>query len=60
MDVLVPLGIFCLVPILLFAAGWVSCYYLMVKYRLRLDRREEFDTSVSASNRHRTGPAWEP
>ena len=62
MDVLIPLGIFCLVPILIFGAGWVSCYYLMVKYRLRVDRREEFDLPIKAGDPRRgsSKAVWEP
>jgi hypothetical protein len=60
MDLLLPLGFFCFGPLLLFGAGWLSCYYLMVKYRLRFDRREDFDEIPTNNRRISSKPAWEP
>lgn len=56
------LGLFCLAPLLLFAAGWISCYVLVVRYRLRFERRPDFDPPASATSKSRAGqaPAWEP
>lgn len=50
---------FCLGPLLLFGAGWFSCYFLLVKYRFRFERRfeaEESSLPARAGREH----AWEP
>jgi hypothetical protein len=46
----------CFVPFGLFAAGWFSCYLLVVKYRLRFERRPDLDEGGSFS----TAPEWQP
>ena len=57
------IGLFCLAPLGLFAAGWAACYVLMVKYRLRFERRPDYDNADIGRNAARGGQkaeAWQP
>lgn len=54
-------AVFCLGPLLLFGAGWFSCYFLLVKYRFRFERRFEAEESSSSVRAGRGREhAWEP
>ena len=51
---------FCLGPLLLFGAGWFSCYFLLVKYRFRFERRFEAEESSPVRAGRGREQAWEP
>lgn len=47
----------CLVPLVLFGAGWASCYFLVVKYRIHFERQDEAGLPGRGSIREK---GWQP
>ena len=48
----------CVVPLVLFGAGFLACYLLLVRYRFRFERR--FDDYEPAHHRGRKEEVWQP
>jgi hypothetical protein len=32
--------VLCLIPAAIFVAGWLACWFMAVRYRVRLEKRE--------------------
>jgi hypothetical protein len=58
MEVLTALGVICGLPLLIFWAGWVSCYLLVIKYRFHVERR--WEVQEPAARRSQQAAEWQP
>jgi len=47
---------FCVTPLLIFAAGWFACYFLTVKYRIRFEAQGDHTRPVKAIREK----GWQP
>lgn len=56
MEVLTALLVVCGLPLVFFAAGWMACYFLVVKYRFHVERRYEEQPGRSGA----TQTSWQP
>lgn len=57
MEVLSALLVVCGLPLVIFLAGWLACYFLVVKYRFHVEKRFEEQPGRSSST---TQAGWQP